>query len=83
MTMDHLPEFFAGTLGLIFAIAVVLTVALWWLLLFFIPFFIYGMSRRSKEQLTAQHETNRLLRVLVHRDAPQNEESEDSRNPFR
>lgn len=81
--MEHLSELFSGTLGLVIAIAVVITIALWWLLLLFIPFFIYGMSRRSKEQLTAQHETNRLLRVLVHRDAPQHEESEDSRNPFR
>jgi len=81
--MDHLPEFFSGTLGLIFALAFIITVALWWLLLLFIPFFIYGMSRRSKEQLAAQHETNRLLRVLANRDAPQREEFEDSKNPFR
>lgn len=81
--MDQLPEFLSGTLGLILLIAFFFTVALWWLLTLFIPFFVYAMSRRSKEQLAAQHETNRLLRALAHQDTPQRAEFEDSRNPFR
>ncbi len=80
--MDHLPEIFAGTLGLV-AIAVAIVAALWGLLWLCVPFLIYGMSRRSKDQLAAQHETNRLLRVLAHRDSPEREEFEASRNPFR
>jgi hypothetical protein len=81
--MDQLPDLFSGPLGLIFVIVAILTVALWWLVWLFVPFFIYGMSRRLKDQLAAQHETNRLLRILAHRDSPGREESEDARNPFR
>ena len=81
--MEHLPEIFSGTLGVVLVIVAVITIALWWLLWLFIPFLIYGMSRRSKDQLAAQHETNRLLRVLAHRDSPELEDPEASRNPFR
>ena len=62
--MDQPPEIFTGTLGVVFAIAVAIVAALWGLLSLCVPFLIYAMSRRSKDQLAAQHETNRLLRVV-------------------
>lgn len=81
--MDQLPELFSSTLGLVVVSVLLFTIALWWLLWLFVPFLIVGISRRLKDQLAAQNETNRLLKVLVHRDPPEHEESEVSRNPFR
>ncbi len=81
--MENLPEIFTGTLGVVFVIAVAIVAALWGILSLCVPFLIYGISRRSKEQLAAQHEANRLLRMLAHRDSPERDEFEDSRNPFR
>ena len=52
--MDQLPEIFTGTLGVVFAIAVAIVAALWGLLSLCVPFLIYAMSRRSKDQLAAQ-----------------------------